>query len=328
VIRPSALSVGEKCALAPRLAEQYPETSAAAERGGVIHREIARALTALRSSNAEPGRAALLGDLSPEAVAAVEWALRTFGHALSQFHVEETLTLSDPETGAMLTEGTPDLVVVSAGELHCIDWKTGDHERVPPVEENMQLMAYAAAASLHYDITPGRAYIVPVQAHIVSVRGGKARHEPGPLWGPDDIWRILDRIRAIQAKEPAAAPGPHCQDCWQRPVCPSYRERAITALSVIQRQPTTELALTDEEASALKERHDMAADVLKQVDLMLKGHVQQGGRVVANGKEWRPQMIPGRKTADVRALEAAGLTQYVREGEPYERWTWVRARRP
>jgi hypothetical protein len=66
MIRPSALQMAEHCGLASKLAEAYPETSSAADRGAGIHAEIARAIMGG------------VAPTSPEARAAVAW-LRGLG---------------------------------------------------------------------------------------------------------------------------------------------------------------------------------------------------------------------------------------------------------
>jgi hypothetical protein len=57
--RPSALQIAERCGLAPKLAEQYPEASPAADRGTAIHAEIAKALLGGTAPTTPEARAAV-----------------------------------------------------------------------------------------------------------------------------------------------------------------------------------------------------------------------------------------------------------------------------
>lgn len=99
MIRPSALTLAEKCGLSAKLAADFPEASPAADRGTAIHAEIAAALA---PGGPEPK--------SPEAIAAVEWLRRTYPGLLP--HPEYAVQLDDVETGEPITAGTADLVLV------------------------------------------------------------------------------------------------------------------------------------------------------------------------------------------------------------------------
>lgn len=300
-IRPSLLQIAERCGLAPKLAADYPEASPAADRGTEIHAEIADALREKRRPK------------SSEARAAYDWVMHDVP---AKMIIEEPIELRDPETDEVITAGTPDLILIHAdGGLTVVDWKTGRPDNVAGPDDNLQLMAYGAAASLKYDVVPANACLVFLDGVVATSVTG----QPYP-----SLWDVIERVRHAANRQPVATPGSHCAGCYQRQVCPSWRERAATALALLPRTPT-DLTLTDEQAAELVLRVQAVKEAAELAEELAKSHVRNGGRIVANGKEWLPANVNGRKTADVKALEAAGLHEYIREGRPYERWGWKRA---
>jgi hypothetical protein len=294
VIRPSALQLAEKCGLASRLAEQFPEASPAADRGTAIHEEIAS------------GRPQSL-----EAIVAVLWLGKLPGDVSHDVRV----TLADPETGDVITRGTADLVASHGDDLLVVDWKTGRPEFVAPAAENLQLHAYGLAVALDCGLEAYRVALGFLDGDQLTL------DEAPPVKGAE-MWTMFNRIKAAAARPPVASPGEHCARCWSRVHCHAWRDRVTTALALL---PGEAVALTDETATALALR---LADVKKAAEVaeeMVKAHVRGGGRVEHDGKIYAPSMVAGRKTADVKALEAAGLGQYVKQGAGYETWKWRRA---
>lgn len=302
MIRPSALQIAEHCGLSARLAEQYPETSPAADRGTAIHADIAMALTT--------GKPAA----TPEGRAAVRWVKDTKGG--EDLIVEQGIELRDPETDEVITAGTPDLVLLDNDGVHAsvIDWKTGRPDHVPVPAENMQLMAYAAAVALKHD-RPA------VNGILVFLDGAETTTFAGQDWLHH--WDLIERVRTAANRPAVASPGEHCWRCWSRSHCQSYRDRAGLALTTLQ--GSRELTLTDETAGELAVRIKAVREAADMAEELVKAHVRNGGRALADGKAYVPQTIAGRKTADVRELLADGLDRYVREGKPYERWSWMAA---
>lgn len=295
--RPSSLNV--PCGLSSALAERFPETSAAAERGTGIHAEIAAALNMQHPPE------------SPEAAAAVAWVCSEFAGA--EMFPEEPLELRDPETDELITAGTCDLVVVSDVSVTVLDFKTGRKEFVTPAEKNLQLAAYLAAAMVRWDRSSGAAGLVFLDG---------SRVDAPPMFTTCDAWDVIERVR-IESRRPAiAAPGEHCARCFQRVHCESYRSRAALALTLLPKAPT-DLTLTDEDATALVLRLKAVRDACDLAEDLAKAHVQAGGRIVADGKVWAPVQVSGRRSGpSVKDLEAQGLGHLVKPGAPSTRWEW------
>lgn len=307
MIRPSALAVAEKCAYSADLAERFPETSEAAERGSSVDGQNSDTLK----------RGVPATDKDAKACLAALAALELPGQVL----VQEKVALVDPETGAVLTEGTPDVQVVGVDAVATVDWKKREQYfagYLAEPDDNLQLHAYSIARGLERG---ARSY----QNFLVLFGDGEAEVLRSRVYHQSEWWPFIERIRAIQDKERIPAPGPHCQNCWQRWLCGSYRERAKLALTLLPQ--TTELgaALTDEQAAELVQRAEQVKAAAGLALDMVKAHLRAGGKVEAGGKRYVATVMPGRRTADVDALERDGLVQYLRKGAGFERWTWRKA---
>lgn len=300
MIRPSLLQIAERCGLAPKLAADFPEASPAADRGSAIHAEIARAL---------------LGGTPPESregLAACGWASK-----LDIAGVEVPVRLLDPETADVITEGTADIVAQEPEVLTVVDWKTGRPENVAPADDNLQLLAYGLAAGLQADAPGFRVIAAFLDGDKVTT--DESRFYPAGTW-----WPLLERVKAAATRPPVATPGAHCGLCYQRAVCPSYRERAQTALALLPKNGA-ELALNDHTAAELMVRVKAVRDACDLAEEMAKAHVKSGGTVQADGMTWGPRMVAGRRSGpSVKELESTGLGHLVKQGAPSERWEWRR----
>lgn len=305
MIRPSSLQIAQYCGLAPRLAEQYPESSEAAEHGDEIHRQIASALT----SGTVP--------FDPGARAAVEWARNEHPHGI--IGVETRVRLDDPESGDLITEGTPDFVatVDFSGEtgIHVVDWKTGRPEFVVQAHDNLQLHAYALAICLAQGYSQ---YVVQI-GHVVDGRFwlSHSDHISGP-----EMWTMLDRIKAAASRDAEAVVGPHCQRCYQQKHCPAFLLPAYegeTALAPVT-QPG---GITRENAPRLLQAVEAMETALEVAKERLKGYAREHGPIVSGDSQWGPIMVNGRRSgATVKELEAAGLAHLIKPGRPIERFEW------
>ncbi len=129
MIRFSALNLARHCGHAARLNEQHPESSEAALHGRERHRLIA-------------GR--LNDTIPPCTYEGVEVAVR-FAHdamldagAGAVAHVEKKVSLYGEDGSTIITEGTPDLVIVyQNGFIHIVDWKSR-LDGVESASENLQ----------------------------------------------------------------------------------------------------------------------------------------------------------------------------------------------
>lgn len=296
--RPSTLTMAEKCGMAAHLAEKFPETSDPAERGSGVHLEIA-----------------IGKPQSPEAKAAWAWLSRR--HPGADVQHERRVQLADPETGEVLTEGTADVVVHIDDVAVVYDWKTGMRDNVAPAGSNLQLLTYGVAVALADGANAFR-------VAAVFLDGDSEPHvDESPLFTQAEWWPLLESIKAAASKPVEAKPGEHCRDCYQRRVCPSYQERTKLALTLVAKP--NDIALTDATAAEMILRVKQVREAADLAEEMVRAHVSGGGRVEAAGKVYLPTNCNGRETADVAALKRDGLEKYVKRGNGYQTWKWVRA---
>ncbi len=289
------LSRAEVCGLAPALAERYPETGDAAERGTAIHAEIVRAWR-------ENDQATI-----PEAQAACDW-LRSLGQDVSPNSFEREVTLfGDLEE---ITEGTLDLLIVEENLITVVDWKTGRPENVEDVDTNLQLIAYALAAD----------FDKPFCCVLVFLDGMHADARYSRIFEPAEHPALLARVRAAATRKPEAHPGEWCGSCYQRRFCESYRVRESQALALIESD--VELGITDDNAGLIMARAKAVREAAETAEAMVKAHVRNGGACIVDGKRLTLGSCKGRESADVKSLKEAGLTQYIKQGADYERATW------
>jgi len=296
-VRPSLLQRAEVCGYVPVLAEKYPEEGEAAARGKGIHQEIARAWHAGEESTI------------PEAKAALVWLGE---NAVGELRFEQKVSLIDPDTMDTITEGTPDVVAGpdTAGTMLVCDWKSGRPENVPEADDNLQLVAYGLATC-----NDG-----PFRCVLVFLDGDKADARWSRVFEPSEHPALLSRVKAAANREPVPTPGEHCGSCWQRRYCHAWQAREGQALALIEQDRS--LAVTDDNAGAIMARAKAVKEAAEAAEAIVKAHVRNGGRCVVDGKLLTLSMCKGRETADTKALKEAGLTQYLKTGNEYERATW------
>jgi len=308
MIRPSALALAEKCGLSVQLADQFPEQGPWAEAGKMIHAEI----EAWVKDKAEP--------ISPAAVAACD-ILRAYDDWI--IRCEERIALRDPETGEEITSGTPDIVAIGPeNQIVIIDWKTGWAGHVPEPDQNLQLLAYGAAAMVECN---GSSLQVVIAKRLFDPAKRKIEHSR--IYRPDEIWPIIDRIQAIQtkaARKAEATRGVHCRDCFSRSHCYAWVLPAHEGPGALVpfTQPAAELT-NDQRVRAL-----LACDAMEEiVDLVrarIRADVESGVDVIADGKTYRPVSAKGKESASIKELRAAGMEQFIRRGADYVQWRWVK----
>lgn len=298
MIGPSALPFAEKCGYASLLAEKHPETSAHSERGQMIHAEIARAL-------ATHDVATL-----PEAQSAVEWYMKQFSVA-DKVAIEESVVLVDDLI--VITKGTPDLVIYNSECVTVVDWKTGRPENVPDPDDSLQLIAYGLAVC---DSLPFRGVYAflsddePAVAHWSRV------------FTPAEHPALLTCVRAAACRDRVPSPGDHCERCYQRWYCESWKARVNLALTVTAANANALSTLDAETATALATRIACAENWLDVAKATFREYIRGGGECIVDGKRARVTEVKGHSTADLAALKRDGLVQYIREGKPYERIVW------
>lgn len=306
--RPSALQLAGECGMASVLAEQYPEGGEAAANGTMLHTQIAVALRG--------------GPLptEPAAKAAVSAVKDLLDDGWRILGIESTMRLEDPDTGVLVTEGTADLVLqYDSGFVRVVDWKSGRPENVTHPSANLQLAAYGLAAAMAHN---SDGYEVQI-GHIVDGRF---------WWGPQHLvegpgmWAYLDQVKDAAGKPIQARTGPHCDGCWQKKHCPAFMLPAYqgeTALAPFT-QPN---GLTHDNAAQALLVVQAMKEAIKVADERLKEFARRAGPIVSGKMEWGPNMVKGkRRGPTVKELEAAGMHDLIKEGEPSERFDWRKVR--
>lgn len=304
MIRPSALQIAQFCGAAPRIAKQFPQGSRYTEHGTEIHRQIAYAI----KHGTVP--------LDPGAKSAVEWS-KKFKLIGSEIDVE----LRDPETDEIITAGTCDFAAHGAvpDSLFVLDFKTGRPENVPHPSDALQLHAYAGALCLSNGFTK---YSVAI-GHVVD----------GRFWVGDEhfvhtdeeFWSYFDRIKSAASRGPEPIVGPHCDRCYVQSHCSAFMLPAMDgpkALDVFCKPGGLTLENAGD-AILVVEAMETAVDIAKE---RLKNLARETP-IIVGGREWGPTTVAGRRSGpSVTDCEKAGLGHMVRDGRPYEKFGWRKAK--
>jgi hypothetical protein len=300
----------ERCGLAAKLADKHAEAGDDEKGARAIKTEIARAYAVNTHASL------------PEAEQALQWLVSQGGVILS---VGETLDLIDETTGEVLVTGRPGAVLVDPALV--VSWIVGDVYGMEEPEDDLGLVAMGLAAA------GGKSFRVAQ----VTLKDGEVYARRSNPFDPETHAALWTRIRAAVSRPRIACPGDWCGACKQNVYCDAWRARAHTALTVFSADmrigsdiKPPQLEITNENAGALMARIQAVEKAAELAKEQLKTHVRRGGRCVVNGKEYYLGQREGKKTADVAALEAAGLTQYIKQGQPYEMpgWRKVQAARP
>ena len=294
----------EQCGWAAQLADQ--------------HREIREDKTGIRAARTEIARAFAAGDEAhvPEANAALRWLMSEPGNLVS---VGDPLDLIDETTGEVLATGRPGAVF--SDPCLVVRFLSADAFDVPEPECDLGLLALGLAAC------NGQAFRVAT----VALRDDEVFPRRSNPIEPAEHGKLLARIKAAASRPRIPCTGEWCGECRQNVYCEAWRARATTALTVVQKdvaaaevddEDVPKLEITDENAGILAERLKYLETVAELMKEQLKSFVRRGGRCVVDGKEYYPGQRSGKETADVSALKAAGLTQYIKKGDPYEQFGW------
>jgi hypothetical protein len=332
MVRPSSLSLAERCELAPILAAEFPETNENIERGNLVDREVAREL--------------LGGDAAtdPDAVACMDY-LRSLGIAAPDpepdgafLSVQESISVTDPKSGEEITRGTPDIVFIAPdvsfpAQKHVIvvDLKKREQYfagRLPDVERSLQLHAYALAWAIRSGASSYKiCYLLFGDGDATAV------------WSPTFVeatWvHFLDRLRRIAEKcnanavgghRPPPTAGPHCTQCYQRLHCPSWLlpahqgEGALVPLS----RPG---GLTTENAGAALLTVMAIEEAAERARALLKDFATVNGPIVLGDRQWGPSLTQGRRSGpSIQELEALNLMHLIKPGKPFLQWRLTKRR--
>ena len=292
--RAGLLAQLERCGLAAALASQHDETSESAERSRLIRQEVTRCWHV-------EDRATI-----PEAEAALTW-LRA--EATTDVIAGQPLDLVDPDTGEVLVSGRPGAVLWTPNMV--VKWCCGDPMGIGEPEDDLGLIAMGLAAFTGQ----------PFQTCYVAFDGLQAFPRRSPVFEPSTHAGLFARIKAAANRPPVACPGDWCSACKQRWYCPAWKARTELALTVLPAEVQA-LEITDQNAPALWVRIRAVEQACELAKDQVKSFVRAGGRLTVDGKQYYLAQCEGRETADVKAIKAAGLTQYLKQGAPYETTRW------
>jgi hypothetical protein len=172
-------------------------------------------------------------------------------------------------------------------------------------------------------------------AQLLAAKHGCTRYRCG-LWIADEgfwIWgdviectsiralKVWAVIQAILDRETVEyATGPHCRNCYGRTRCPAYMvEGKVPGTDIAPEDMTNGHAL--ELLSAAKRLEDLAEGMSE----FARAWALRNGGVKDGNKVYRPVRTQGRESADLKAIKADGLTQYVKRGAEFEQWRWLKA---
>ena len=280
-IRPSLLSRAERCGLVPVLAKDAPESSAA-DAGREKHAELA----AWVSGGPRP-----------------EWLPESW---TAKGTPERKVQLRDPESGDLVTEGTADLVSVEGETVSVLDWKSGRGFGVPPVDDNLQLHAYALAVALE---TPGATHY-----QIVLAFTDREHIQVSRLYHEDEWFSMLDRIKRAATRRPVAVVGPHCDSCFERLRCPAHLLPADPVARDLALVPLTSTDVVPVEAVLRLHRAVKALDALAEKGSeFIKAWIAKNGPIRDGVQELALVEVAGRRSIAVAKVEKAGLLPQLEE---------------
>lgn len=308
-VRPSSLNLARFCALSPVLSERFGHRNEATERGNDVDAQVTAELVDGVVAHDRDARAVL------------GWIADNLAGA-SELRAQQGVRLLDPDTGGLLTEGTPDLVAVSGDAVTVIDYKKREQMlagRLATPDDNLQLHAYALAEVMRLD---ARAYVVT----LLLFGDGEAEALSSEVYTPETWGPVLGAIRRIQDQQeenPRATTGAHCLACYPRAHCPAWLLPAAPA----ELEPLTKPGgLTAENRGRALLATIALEELAAKAKEALKADVAANGPIVVGDRKWAPVVMPGRAGVDTKALERDGLLEkYTRKGRPFEQHRWVKS---
>ena len=332
--RPSQLQAAETCSRSLWISLHYREGNANTRRGQSHDAKASEILTNIKEV---PIALVDKSKLSPEVKGILAWVGKTFGSHCC-FYVQRKVTLADPRTGEVLSEGTPDMIVVDPlmHTLTIVDWKTqgqmwAGHLADP--DDNLQQLDYAVAAALEFSTADCPLDGFKIVLACYDADGVQPRESE--IITADQWFGIIDRIKAIpqvdpDEPEPEAQKGEHCQHCWGRLHCAAYllpKGDDMPGALVPFTQPGE---LTAESALQALEWADKAEvtvkagnELIKRVYETIDAFVAANGPIRRGPKQYcqYPKMS-NRKPPTVGELEAMGKADLIKPAVPGTAFGW------
>jgi hypothetical protein len=309
--RPSSLDIARFCGLAPTLGAKYGAGRSAAM-SSAFHAHAAKTPEAPR----------LLARLTPEERTDVlaralpgDLTLPSVGTLRYQDASKELAVALVGLPGKDPIIGTCDMAWQVDDGIVVGDIKATRFSSAHP-NESLQMAAYGFALTQK----AGASWYIP--AHWIVDDGRWLIGERVDVDSIDGAARLEDVVFAAEHTATVGSPGPHCQECYERSHCPEYLmppELAATSLAKF----TEAGAIYSYDDVQTIARLEKTLEVAKR---QLKDSARQSGGIPGpDGKIWKPVTMPGRQSADLKALQAAGMTEYIKQGESFEQFRWVKA---
>lgn len=297
-IRASSLNLARYCHGAHALAALHHRDTAATADGTWKHDAIRMALSGVLTVK-------MLGPSWVRDTAA--WLLDLWP-ALRGAQLEQPLE-SMIVDGVTLT-GHADALTEADGEAVVWDWKTGGGHTLPPLDEDLQMLAYAtmwARIASAPRVTVHRVQVDLRQSDSLTLEGETL----------ELAIEAVCEVATEAARDPdTRTPGHHCGHCLTRRSCPEYLAQAedlTCALAPIRGQGLT----SEAQAVRLLRALEAVDDAAEWARDRLKDWVRERGPVRSDGKEWGPKV----------STQAKRVTVPTDETIEVERWQWRKAAR-
>lgn len=342
-VRPSSLGLARLCKRYAWLSVLYPASHDVTRFGTAVDEQVTTIVSCIAVGDVDnlPSDEELL----PESSVILDWLEANYPIEQWEWHVKLPVTLVDPETGEVLTKGTPDLICLHRTEPRfvCIDYKKkgqmwAGHLQKP--DENDQQLAYVTAFWLE----------------IAQTRKIESAKIVLACWDDQSVValesqdiveaRLTDVIAAVRAVPPVEVDGPkpeasvgkHCDHCWQRFHCDEH----LLPLAVVTQaglpapfaefvdQPMTAdtaakaLAWLEGAGRVLSE----AAKIKKMVEGNVNAFVRNNGPIQVGDLEYGVVPTNGKRMgATVKTLETEGLQRLIRPATPGTKCDWRPAKK-
>lgn len=296
-IRASALNLARYCHGAHALAALHPRDTAATTEGTRKHEALRLALSGVLT--VKTSGPSWIRDTAA-------WLLELWP-ALRGAQLEREIEWGLP--GGVALTGHVDACTEEDGGCVVWDWKTGGGHTLPPLDEDLQMLAYAtmwASVTTHQRVTVHRVQVDLRQSESLTLEGETLTLAE----------EAVCEVATAAALDPdTRTTGHQCGHCLTRRSCPEYLAQAedlTCALAPIRGQGLTS------EAQAVRLLKSMAPvkDALEWADSALRDYVRANGPLRDGGKEWGPKVSTQAKRVTVASEETIEV----------ERWQWRRAK--
>jgi len=330
-VRCSSLHLARLCPRFPWLSIRHPASHDVTRFGSAVDKQVSIVLSCIATGDMDnlPSDEELLVETSK----IMDWLEANYPIEQWEWHVQERLELADPETGEILTAGTPDLMCLHRTEPRFVDvdWKKkgqmwGGHLQKP--DANDQQLAYLAA----YWLEVSKTRKIETAKIVLACwdESGVTPLESQPIT-EQRLTEVIESVRTIppvdpDSPQPEAAVGEHCNHCWQRGHCDEH----LLPLAVVTKAGLpapfaefTEQSLTTETTVKALGWLENAKKVLagaKRIVELVEGNVDafvtQNGPIEVGELLYGLRTVKGRRAgATVKTLEAEGLQRLIRVGE-------------